>query len=140
MTVDVELRRAINESFHAVRVLTGSLEIAERAVTNAIADVGLDSLRNTLVAESVRWGFRHTGGLGRLCLTLPREIQFLSLLEPIPRYCFVLRLLVRLDARTCSRILNLSIQGVDEAIYQALLNMPRALESSRCSLAAPNTK
>ena len=136
MTVNVELRQAINESFGTVLVLTGSPEVAERAVANAIDAVGLDDLRNTVLRDSICWAFRHTSGLGRLCLTLPRELQVLSLLEPIPRYCFVLRLLVRTNARTCSLILELSTQEVDEGLYQALLNLPKALQSAqvmRCS-------
>ncbi len=139
MTIDVVLGQVINESFRVVLVLTGSPEVAERAVADAIDDAGLDDLRNTLVPESVRWAFRHTRGLSRLCLTLPRELRVLSLLEAIPRYCFVLRLLVGLDARTCSQILNLSSREVDEALYQALLDMSRALESFRYSFADPNT-
>jgi hypothetical protein len=135
MTVNVELRQAINESFRAVLVLTGSPEVAERAVANAIDDVGLDDLRNTVLRDAIRWAFRHTSGLGRLCLTLPGELQVLSLLEPMPRYCFVLRLLVGTNARTCSQILQLSTREVDEGLYQALLNMPKALQSAQCPCA-----
>ena len=139
MTPKVELGQSINESFRAVLVLTGSVEVAERAVTHAIDDVGPDDLRNALILESVRWAYRHTSGFGKLCPTLPRKLQVLSFLEPIPRYCFVLRLLVELDARTCSQILKLSSREVDEALYQALLNMPKALESFPCSCADRKT-
>jgi hypothetical protein len=133
MTPKVELGQSINESFRAVLVLTGSVEVAERAVTYAIDDVGPDDLRNALILGSVRWAYRHTSGFGKLYPTLPRELQVLSFLEPIPRYCFVLRFLVG-DARTCSQILKLSSREVDEALYQALLNMPTALESFPCSM------
>ena len=139
MTVDVELGQAINESFRAILALTGSPEAAERAVTNAIGDLGLDGSRSTFLAQSVRWAFFHTRGLSRLCLNLPCELQVLSFLEPIPRYCFVLRLLLGLDAQSCAQILKLSLLEVDEALYRAFLNMPRGFESAQGSCADPNT-
>jgi hypothetical protein len=137
MRFDVELGESINESFHAVLVLTGSREVAERAVTDAIGQFDLNDLGNTLVVQSVRWAFWHTQGFSKLCPTLPRELQALSFLSPIPRYCFVLRFLVGLDGRNCSDILKLSDRDVDEALYQALLKTPSALESIRCSSAYP---
>jgi hypothetical protein len=51
MTPKVELGQSINESFRAVLVLTGSVEVAERAVTHAIDDVGPDDVRNALILQ-----------------------------------------------------------------------------------------
>jgi hypothetical protein len=137
MTSDVEIAQWINESFLVVLVLTGSVEIAEQAVTKALGNVGVDDLRNALIFESVRWALQRTKGIGRLCPTLPRELKVLSFLAPIPLYCFVIRFLAGLEARTCSEILKLSRREVDEALYQALLKMPRALESFRGSCSDP---
>jgi hypothetical protein len=137
MTFDVDLDESINESFHAVLILTGSLEVAERAVTDAIGQVDLNDSGHALVVQSVRWAFCHTQGSSKLCRTLPPELQALSFLSPIPRYCFVLRFLVGLDGRNCSDVLKLSDRDVDEALYQALLKTPSALRSIRCSSANP---
>ena len=62
---------------------------------------------------------------------LPVELRGLFLLSSTSRDCFVLRVLLGLPSEVCSGILNLSKDEFDEALYEALLNLPRSIDSIR---------
>jgi DNA-directed RNA polymerase specialized sigma24 family protein len=132
MTVEMEIEEALQESFRAALVLTGGVEAAERAVTNAIATLGPDCSAEALLAETARSAFEHDTFSGELSSILPVELQALFLLSPIHRYCFVLRVLIGLDLRICSNILRSSLDEVQETLCRSLLDLPQALEAVRC--------
>jgi DNA-directed RNA polymerase specialized sigma24 family protein len=132
MTLETEIDDALHESFRAALVLTGSIEGAERAVTDAIASLGPDCSEDELMAQTARFAFEHTTSSDELSSCLPAELQALSRIPPARRYCFVLRILLGLDVETCCEILTLSRHEVEEALYRSLLDLPRAVESIRC--------
>src|SRR5258708_33328776 len=55
---------------------------------------------------------------------LPLELRRLFLLAPISRDCFVLRILLGLTPRTCSRILHLTIEEAHQTLCAALEALP----------------
>jgi hypothetical protein len=133
MTLEMEIGEALSESFRAALVLTGSIEGAERSVTNAISALGSELSVHALFVETARSAFQHPPVSGELSSILPVELQALSLFSPTCRDCFVLRVLMGFDLQTCSEILTLSRHEVEEALYQSLLDLPRAVEYVRCA-------
>src|SRR5713226_7442317 len=121
MTLKMEIGEALDESFRAALVLTGSIERAECALTDVINALGSDLSRNALLVETARSVIQHTA-FSESSSILPMELQALSLLSSTRRYCFVLRVLMGLDLETCSDILRLSREEVEEALYQSLLD------------------
>jgi hypothetical protein len=135
MTLDVEIGKALHESFRAALVLTGSIEAAESVVTDAITIVGSDVSIDALLVETARSAFRrHSSPAEESSLPsiLPLELRALFLLSPTCRYCFVLFFLIGLNIETCSEILRLSSDEVEEALCESLHTLPRAVESVRC--------
>jgi hypothetical protein len=134
MTVGMEINEALDESFRAAFVLTGSIETAEGVVADAIGALAPDLPVNALLGETVRSAFRHGFQLSKgpaSSSILPLELHALSLLSPISRYCFVALILLRLDIAVCSEILTLSKKEVEEALYGALLKLAGAIEFLR---------
>ena len=126
MTVEMQIEEALHESLRAALVLTGSVEGAECAVTNAIATLGQDCSAEALLVETARSAFEHNSFSGELSSILPVELQTVSLLPSTSRYCFVLRVLMHFDLETCSDILRLSRDKIEEALYQSLLQLPQS--------------
>lgn len=126
MTLETEWSQPLYESFRAALVLTGSVEIAERAVTNAIATLAPEWSAKALLVETARSAFEHDTFSGELSPILPLELQALFLLFPTTRYCFVLLALMGLGIEICSEILRLSKDEVKQAFHEALLDLPRA--------------
>jgi len=131
MKLEMEMGEAVNESLRAALVLTGSMEESERAITKAITALGPDLSQHTLLRETARSAFQQSTLSDRSSSILPVELQALSFLRPTCRYCFVLRFLIGFDLETCSEILALSRREVEEALYCALLDLPRAVESAQ---------
>ncbi len=127
----IEIDEALHQSFRAALVLAGSIEDAERAVTNAIDMLESDLSADALLAATARSAFQSSTFSEELSSFLPLELQALFLLLPTPRHCFVLRILLRIDLETCSEILRLSEDEIQEALYQSLLRLPRAVEFIR---------
>jgi hypothetical protein len=128
MIVAMEIDEALHQSLRAALVLTGSVEGAECAVTNAIAALGSDCSAEALLLETARSAVEHNTFSAQVSPMLPAELQALFLLSPTRRYCFVLRVLVRFDLETCSRILKLSQKEVGEALCHTILELPRAVD------------
>ena len=124
MTVDSEIREALDESFRAALVLTGSVEVAERAVTDALVAVGANFSARSLLIETARLALQPGPLAGESSSMLPVELQALARLLPVRRYSFVLRLLVGLDLEACCQILRLSRDEVEEALWKSLLDLP----------------
>jgi hypothetical protein len=84
MTVEMQIEEALHESLRAALVLTGSVEGAERAVTNAIATLGQDCSAEALLVETARSAFEHDSFSGELSSILPVELRVVSLLRERP--------------------------------------------------------
>jgi hypothetical protein len=65
------------------------------------------------------------------CAQLPLELRRLFLLAPISRDCFVLRILLGIALGTCSRILHLRVEEIEDVLCAALQELPRLVGHSR---------
>ena len=54
---------------------------------------------------------------------LPAELRRLFMLQPLLRYCFVLRILVGLSPEVCAELLDISVTGLEDAVYAALTEL-----------------
>jgi len=134
MTADINMEETLYEAFRAALVLTGSVEAAERAVADGISIVGSDLAGDTLLVETARYAIQRRAeysdqqeGLS----LLPLELTALFLLSPICRDCLVLRVLMGLTSEVSAGIMNLSKDEIGEALYCALLDLPRSMDSVR---------
>jgi hypothetical protein len=98
MTLDVEMHKSLQESCRAALAFTGSIEGAERAVTNAIAAAASDLSADALLVETARSALQHGTFSDGLTSWLPLELQVLFRQSPTRRYCFILRVLLALDS------------------------------------------
>jgi DNA-directed RNA polymerase specialized sigma24 family protein len=48
----------------------------------------------------------------------------LFMLQPLPRLCFVLRVLVGLSPEACAELLEVSVTEFEDAVYRALTQLP----------------
>jgi DNA-directed RNA polymerase specialized sigma24 family protein len=46
------------------------------------------------------------------------------MLQPLPRECFVLRILVGFSPEVCAELLDISIAEFEDAVYAALTRLP----------------
>ena len=124
-----EVSKALDGAFHAALMLTGSTLAAEHAVLDGIAATEFDSVvDDVLLLETVKAAIKrrpdstHQSQQPSSCL--PLELRRLFLLAPISRDCFVLRILLGQTPRTCSGILNLTIEEAHQALCAALDALP----------------
>ncbi|MFZ0589735.1 MAG: hypothetical protein WAM39_04590 [Bryobacteraceae bacterium] len=124
MTVETHVR----EAFLAALMLTGTIEAAECAVSDAITALGCAGAVDELLVAAAKCAIQ----LRDECLpqaeipsSLPPELQRLFLLPRVSRNCFVLRMLMGLTAEMSSQILSLHKDEVDEALCRALSDLPR---------------
>jgi hypothetical protein len=110
-------------------MLTGSTHAAEHAVLDGIAATEFDSVvGDVFLLETVKAAIQrrtesaHQSEQPPSCL--PLELQRLFLLEPISRDCFVLRILLGLTPRTCSTMLQLTIEEANHVLCAALEALP----------------
>jgi hypothetical protein len=134
----------VHDAFLAALMLTGAVEAAECAVSNAIARSGSAVSSRELLVATASYAIQ----LDKQCLPkakvplrLPFELERLFLLPPVGRKCFVLRMLAGLTREVSSEILKLREYEVDEALCAALDDLvrvdtvPRRQESdSDCGL------
>src|SRR6266851_6345521 len=120
-----EVSKALDGAFRAAFMLTGSTQAAERAVLDGIAATEFDSVvDDVFLLETVKAAIQrrpdstHQSQQPPSCL--PLELRRLFLLAPISRDCFVLRILLGLTPRTCSRILHLTIEEAHQTLCAAL--------------------
>src|SRR6266853_4582426 len=124
-----ELSKALDGAFRAALMLTGSTQAAEHAVLDGIAATEFDSVMgDVFLLETVKAAIqRRPDSLHQSQQTpahLPLELRRLFLLTPISRDCFVLRILLGITTRTCSGILNLTIEEAHHALCAALEALP----------------
>ena len=133
MNFELQIEEGLYESFRAALVLTGSTEAAERAITIAIDSLGSEFSAPELLVRTAQSALMNGTSSGTPCSVLPLELQALSLFHPTRRHAFILRVLLGLDLETCSEILRLFSQEVEEAVHELLPELPWALEFARCT-------
>jgi DNA-directed RNA polymerase specialized sigma24 family protein len=127
-------------AFLAALMLTGTIEAAESAVSDAIATLECRDDLDELLVRTARsaalfWDERLLQV--KTPSGLPSELQHLFLLPCVSRRCFVLRMLMGLSAEMSSEILTVERREVDEVLCRALKDLPRlaGMQSTpeRCS-------
>jgi len=124
-----EVSKALEEAFRAAFLLTGGTEVAENAVLDGIAALEFGYIaHDVLLVETVKSAVQRraelTSQLARAPSHLPLELRRLFLLAPISRDCLVLRALLGLTPATCSAVLHLTIQEIEEVLCAALQELP----------------
>ena len=117
----------VRDAVLAALMLTGSIEAAEQAVSEAIASLGCGVAVEELLVATAKCAVQlRDGCLPRMEIPsrLPPELQRLFLLSSVDRKCFVLRILMGLTLETSSGILSLHRDEVDEALCRALNDLP----------------
>jgi len=129
MTAKDDLRNALDGAFRAAFLLTGSLEVAETAVLDGIVALDVSYVPDeVLISESVKSAIRRRSSLScqpaRAFAHLPVELRRLSLLAPVSRDCFVLRVLLGVPSSTCAALLRLTVHKIDNLLCAALQELP----------------
>ncbi len=113
-------------AFHAALLLTGAMKTAEAAVMQGIGaceDLSLRGLLIKAVRSAVRRRTKSSDGPYEV-EDLPAELRRLFMLQPLLRYCFVLRILVGLSPEVCAELLDISVSEFEDARYGALTQLP----------------
>jgi hypothetical protein len=120
MTVETYVR----DAFLAALMLTGTIEGAEQAVSDAIATSGCGGGVAELLVATAKCAMTQLqddcSRQADVPSSLPPELQRLFLLPWASRSCFVLRMLLGFSAEMSSEILSLGRDEVDEALCLAL--------------------
>jgi hypothetical protein len=117
---------AFDMAFRTALLLTGDTRTAEVAVRRAIDACEALSPGGILI-EAVRSAVRRRTKLSNgpyEVECLPTELRRLFMLQPLPRHCFVLRVLVGLSPEVCAELLEISIIEFEDAVYEALTQLP----------------
>jgi hypothetical protein len=129
MTGESEMATALPNAFWMALLLTGNVEAAEAAALDGIAALELERISgDSLLLATANSAMRRRNEIAEQSegfSILPSELRRLFLLAPNYRDCFVLRALIGLSPELCSRILHLSIQQVENALYTALQEVSR---------------
>ena len=124
MAVDI-MPHTLDAAFSTAFLITGVIHTAETAVIDGIAACEDLSPRGILI-EAVRCALgrceRPTQGVYEL-EWLPPELQSLFRLQPLPRHCFVLRILLNLSPQTCAELLRISGIDFEGALHAALIEL-----------------
>jgi DNA-directed RNA polymerase specialized sigma24 family protein len=121
----------LDKAFPVALLLTGGVASAEKAVESVIQRSGPDCSAESFLAETVRSAVLQGKWRDELPLTVPTELRALSLLSPMVRNCFVLCALVGFDCRACSRILEVSVDDVKNALHRSFVDLPFAVQTVR---------
>jgi hypothetical protein len=130
------ISETLDYAFRAAFLLTGRADLAENAVLNGIA--GLDSnddVEKALVPKTIEFVIRQRtdlpNQLEHALARLPHELQRLILLAPVPRDCFLLRVLFGIPVANCATILNLTIEEFEESLCAAFQQLSMLGRSER---------
>ena len=122
----------VHDAFLAALMLTGTIEAAEQAVSDAIATSGCGVHVEELLVATAKCAvqLRHgcCPGLG-VSSILPPELRRLFSLSSVDRQCFVLRMLMGLNPEVISEILNLHRDEVEESLCRAVRDLSRGAQS-----------
>jgi hypothetical protein len=125
MTMDT-MPRALDMAFRTALILTGAMKTAEAAVMQGLGaceDLSPGGLLTEAIKSAVRRRTKSSDGPYEVeCL--PPELRRLFLLQPLPRHCFVLRILVGLSPDVCAELLEVSDTEFENAVYRALTQLP----------------
>ena len=116
---------ACGMAFRTALLLTGDTRTAEVAVTRAI-DACEALSPGGLLIEAVRFALRRRtkSSDGPYEVDgLPAELRRLFMLQPLRRYCFVLRILAGLSPEVCAELLDISVTELEDAVYAALTEL-----------------
>jgi DNA-directed RNA polymerase specialized sigma24 family protein len=117
---------AVHIAFRTALLLAGATRTAELAVLDGIEFCG-NILHRGLLIETVRSTIRRRAEspavLDAINL-LPPELRRVLGMQPIFRGCFVLRVLVQLSPEECAELLKLSITEYEDALSEALNQLP----------------
>jgi len=119
------IMRLIDRAFLTAHLLTGSLQVAERAALEAIDSWNPDQepeevVFNHVVEAAARTIPENPPDSDASGAHVPDELKKVLGLAPWLRRCFVLRILVGLPRQVCARLLRLSSEQVDEYTCAAL--------------------
>ena len=116
---------ALNLAFCTALLLAGDMKTAEAAVMHGI-EACEDLPPRGLLIEAVRSAIqrRTTSADGPYELEcLPRDLQRLFMLQPLPRHCFVLRMLVGVSPELCAQLLDISIPEFEGALHGGFIEL-----------------
>jgi hypothetical protein len=117
---------ALDMAFRTAVLLTGATKSAEAAVIHGISareELSPHGLLTEAVRSAVRRRTKSSDGPCEVeCL--PPELRRLFMLQPLPRHCFVLRVLVGLSPEVCAELLEVSVTDFENAVYRALAQLP----------------
>ena len=131
-----EVSKALDRAFCAAFMLTGSMQAAEHAVLNGIAETecygaGDDAFLLGTIKAAIQRRADSPHQSHQRCAQLPLELRRLFLLAPMSRDCFVLRILLRIRVEICSRILHRRVEEIEEVLCAALQDLARLEARSR---------
>ena len=116
---------ALDMAYRTALLLTGDTRTAEVAVTHAIdacEDLSPGGLMIEAVRSAVRRRTKSSDGSYEVD-GLPAELRRLFMLQPLLRYCFVLRILVGLSPEVCAEFLDISVIEFEDTVYAALTEL-----------------
>jgi len=117
---------ALDMAFRTALLLTGSMKSAEAAVIHGISaceELSPHGLLTEAVRSAVRIQASSANGPYEVeCL--PPELRRLFMLQPLPRRCFVLRILMNLSPEVCAELLGVSVTESEDALHAALIELP----------------
>ena len=118
MTAERKASKALDEAFRAALLLTGSTEVAEKAVLDGIAALEYGRLADdALLVETVQSAIRRRDALSGQSAQAHLAVEFrrLFLVAPTSRDCCVLRVPLGRPPAACSAVLHLTIQETEQA-------------------------
>ena len=117
---------ALDVAFRTALLLSGDTRTAEVAVMHGIGvceDLSPGGLLIAAVRSAVRRRTKSSDGPCKVECLSP-ELRRLFMLQPLPRHCFVLRVLVGLSPEACAELLEVSVTEFEDAVYRALIQLP----------------
>ena len=117
---------ALHVAFRTALLLTGDMRTAEAAVMHGIGvceDLSPGGLLTEAIKSAVLRRTKSSDGPHEVeCL--PPELRRLFMLQPLPRHCFVLRILASLSPEVCAELLGVSVTESEDALHAALIELP----------------
>jgi DNA-directed RNA polymerase specialized sigma24 family protein len=117
---------ALDMAFRTALLLAGNTKTAEASVMDGIGaceDLSHRGLLIEAVRSTIRRRTKSADAPDALEL-LPPEMRRLFMLQPLPRDCLVLRILVGLSPEVCAELLDVSITELEDAVCAALNQLP----------------
>lgn len=121
MTAEAGASKKFEDAFRAANLLTGSAQLAERAVLDGIGASGChgdpdEALFRETIKAAIRLRDELPASSERALSRFPWELRRLGLLDPIPRDCLLLRIVLGISARSSAAMLRLTIQEIEDEL------------------------